>query len=229
MLAKAVAAAVLVGLVAMTFACTSTAAPTPTATPTDMPTPTPTRVAETPTVQTPIAASGPDKLALVGLWPFGPSWAVEAGTVGGTPYAFLASGGGVYILDVSWPEAPKRVSDTIRSKSVVVGLALSENVLYVAAYDGGLLVYDVSSPATPRLLSTVPALGGVGDVAVQGHYAYLVDEHNLGSSLRILDVSDPSQPKQVGEYVHRWRGFHVTVQGDWAYMEGEALVTVDIS
>ncbi|MDP3064625.1 MAG: hypothetical protein Q8O40_15675 [Chloroflexota bacterium] len=179
--------------------------------------------------QTPTAASSPDKLDLVGIWPFGPSWAVEAGRIGGKPYAFLGSGGGVYVLDVSRPDAPRMVSDTIRTKSVVLGLALSEGVLYVAANDDGLFAYDVSSPATPRLLSTVPALGGVVDVAVQGHYAYAVDEHNLTSSLRVLDVSDPSRPKQVGEYVHSWRGFHVAVQGNRAYMEGEALVTVDIS
>ncbi|MDP3063839.1 MAG: hypothetical protein Q8O40_11620 [Chloroflexota bacterium] len=200
----------------------------PTPTPTAAATPTPTPVAETPTA-TPIAASGPDKLSLVGIWPFGPSWTIEAGRVGGKPYAFLASGGGVYIVDISRPEAPKMVSDTIRTKSVVLGLALSEGVLYVAANDDGLFVYDVSSPATPKLLSTVSALGGVGDVAVQGRYAYAVDEHNLTSSLRVLDVSDPSQPKEMGEYVHSWRGFHVAVQGDRAYMEGEALATVDIS
>ncbi|MDP2949532.1 MAG: hypothetical protein Q8P22_08340, partial [Chloroflexota bacterium] len=220
MAGRALVVTFLIGVAVWILACSPGAPPG---------TPTPSGMAETPTVQTSIAGSMPDKLSVVGIWPFGPSWAIEAGQVGGKPYVFLASGGGVYALDVSVPNAPKLASDAIRTRSVVLGLALSEGVLYVAAHDEGILVYDVSSPATPKLLSTVSALGGVGDVALQGHYAYVVGEHGLGSSLYILDVSDPSQPKEIGEYVHSWRGFHVAVQGDRAYMEGEALVTVDIS
>ncbi len=211
---------------------TPTLEPTPTLMPisTPAPTPTPTEAALTPT--TPATASMPDTVSLRGLWPFGPSWAVAAGQVAGKPYAFLASGGGVYVLDVSQPNAPRLVGDTIRTKSLVVGLALSENVLYVAAYDAGLLVYDVASPAAPKLLSSVSIEGAWGvklqspaPVQAGGRYAYVVSE----SSLTVLDVTDPSQPKRWGEYQHGWRAFHVAVEGDRAYVDGQGLITVDIS
>ncbi len=54
---------------------------------------------------------------------------------------------------------------------------------------------DISAPTAPRLLANFPAPGGGGDVEVQGSYAYVVDG---GYGLRILDISDPAQPRQVG-------------------------------
>ena len=185
------------------------------------PTPTPT--------STPTVTSGPEKLSPIGWWPFGPSWAVEVAKVAGKPYAFLGSGGGVYILDVSQADTPWLVSDAIRTPGIVVGLHVTDGVLYVAALEAGLYVYDVSDPTEPLLLSTLPAEGWLWDVVVQGNYAYLVDDHWPGGSLAALDVSSPGQLKAVGRYEHDWRAFHVAVQGEYAYLEGEALVTVDVS
>ena len=215
-------------LLMLILALTACAQATPTPTNTHTPSPTPT-VTPMPTATSVKASYGPESLSLVGTWPFGPSWAVETAMIGGQPYAFLGSGGGVYALDVSQPGNPQIVSDAIRTQGVIVGLHASGNILYVAAFDSGLFIYDVSDPARPALLSTLQAEGAVWDMAVQGQYTYVVDDHYPTSSLSVVDVSDPSHPEIMGHYEHTWRAFRVAVQGNYAYLDGEALVTVDIS
>jgi hypothetical protein len=72
------------------------------------------------------------------------------------------------------------------------------NRLYVVSFANGLLFYDLTYPAAPQLLGNVPGEGGSGlgivDAAVVNQRAYLADAFGL----RIVDVTDPTQPKDLG-------------------------------
>jgi hypothetical protein len=64
-------------------------------------------------------------------------------------------------------------------------------------------------------------------VAVSGPYVYVA---NRGAGLRILDVSEPAQPKQVGLYDSPYLASAVVVAGDYAYVtDFDSLRVVNVS
>lgn len=89
--------------------------------------------------------------------------------------------------------------------------------------EDGLSIFDVSTPASPNLVSTVQPLG-IWDVKVVGHYAYL-----SGDGLQIYDLSDPTTPKLVGQFDTLVTS-SLDVVGDIAYLaDSYGLVVVDVS
>lgn len=103
-------------------------------------------------------------------------------------------------------------------------LAFSGDLLIAGNYHG-FNIYDLSKAGIPELLSSVVCPGGQGDVSVVGDLLILSVEQTrarldcglLGVAdkisaerfrgLRIFDISDPSQPLQVGA-VQTCRGSH---------------------
>lgn len=70
---------------------------------------------------------------------------------------------------------------------------------YIAAGTGGLLIVDVTTPASPTLLGSTPARGYAQDVEVVGSIAYVAESDYVGSGgLRIIDVSSPATPIELG-------------------------------
>jgi hypothetical protein len=74
-------------------------------------------------------------------------------------------------------------------------VAVSGSRAFVADYDQGLRVVDVSNPLAPALGSGVPTPGYAVDVVVSGSYAY-VAIYDRG--LQVVDVSDPLAPTPAG-------------------------------
>jgi hypothetical protein len=75
------------------------------------------------------------------------------------------------------------------------------NYAYITDFDFGLYILDVSDPNEPFLISKLE-LPFVFDIVLQGDFAYLsfmVLDTGL-SGFRILDISNPAVPIQVGEY-----------------------------
>ncbi|MEO0270009.1 MAG: hypothetical protein ABIM85_06445 [candidate division WOR-3 bacterium] len=69
----------------------------------------------------------------IGNWPFGPSYAVSFDP--SRNLVFLGSGGGVYILNVSNPSNPQKVSEKIHTRGFVQRLFYEpiNKRLYIAA------------------------------------------------------------------------------------------------
>lgn len=68
---------------------------------------------------------------------------------------------------------------------------------------GGLHVYDIENPAEPKLLSFWPCAGsGVHRFTFDGRYAYLSPEMEgyVGNIVLILDLQDPTNPREVGRW-----------------------------
>ena len=151
----------------------------------------------------------------VGNWPFGPSWAVAYDSA--RSLVFCASGGGVYILDVSDPSSPFRISTRIRTRGSVWGLFYdySSERLYIADYNAGLEIWDVSVPDLPIKLGHYDTPDDTRDVVVSGSYAYVADGD---SGLHVIDVSTPSNPVEVGYYDTPGWPEDVVVSGSYAYV-----------
>lgn len=120
------------------------------------------------------------------------------------------------------------------------GLHVAGGYAYVAHSNDGLRIVDVSDPSKPRevgfcVISTPPREAGTIStpaygVDVVGGYAYVAA--GLGG-LRVIDVSDPSNPQEVGFCTFLAsqglaEGIHVA--GNHAYVAGRSgLFVVDVS
>jgi hypothetical protein len=102
-------------------------------------------------------------------------------------------------------------------------LAVDGDLAFVVSGDGGvgpaggLHVFDVGNPAEPTLIGSLETPRFARAIALEGTIAYVADSHVL----RIVDVSVPSQPVQVGE---------IRLEGEWpkaidvAVSDGFAIV-----
>jgi hypothetical protein len=70
-------------------------------------------------------------------------------------------------------------------------ITICGNALYIAAGTNGLRIMDISNPASPSLVLTIPALLSISDVAVYNGYLYTADG---ASGIRVFDISNPLNP-----------------------------------
>lgn len=136
-------------------------------------------------------------MRIVGRWPF---TGCQLG-VGDTTrnLCFAACGGGVYVLDITDPANPQKLSERIQTGGIVRDLyfdhALSR--LYVACEEGGLELWDVRTATAPYRLGACPTPSRAWSVLVSGHYAFIA---NREQGISILDILDPANPHEVGRY-----------------------------
>ncbi len=131
-----------------------------------------------------------------------------------------------------------RVSDRMfLPSSVAFGIALDGPYAYIADYNSGLQIADISDPAHPVQVGTwlrpdyrtarPPKEMSWRSVDVQDGIAYLA----MGAlGLRILDVRDPRVPREIGSYVAKEGLIWARVRGKHAFVAGGlSLRAVDIS
>ncbi len=146
----------------------------------------------------------------VGRWPYGPAFAVA---VQGD-YAYLGSGGGIYILNISDPTLPTKISE-IATPSVVEGLFVNNLHLYVADYYAGLRIINVADPANPYEEGYYNTPGHAYSVYVLGSYAYVAA---AWAGLRVINVADPAHPYELGYYDTPDQAYGVYVLDSYAYV-----------
>jgi len=109
-------------------------------------------------------------------------------------FAYLTSGSGVRIADISEPSSPAFVG-----WAWVPGDAVAAEVVrgigYVAASEAGLGIIDLTDPLEPSTLGWVDTPDQVFDVRVEDDVACVTD---LYGGLRFLDVSDPEAVSLLG-------------------------------
>lgn len=136
----------------------------------------------------------------VGAWPYGPAGAMAFDAA--RSLAFVGTGGVVMTVDISNPAAPTPVSDAIRTRGAVQGLAFdpATDRLFLAGGDEGLEIWDVQSPAAPQRLGSVRlTYFGVdvpaNAVVVADDFAYVSASFGY---VHVIDVSDPANPADIG-------------------------------
>jgi hypothetical protein len=170
-------------------------------------------------------------------------------------FAYLNVGPVFAVLDVSDPQTPQPLGAVKLPVETIADITVNNGFAYVAAIEGGLRIVDVSQPAQPVEVGTYqpPLVEGVGlnytgagpgppnhldyrqgarivVIEQRGEqiYAYVA----LGAGLRVVDVSNPTQPVEVG-LISPDEGaiVDVAVSGDWAYLVNPqtGLQIVDIS
>ena len=142
-------------------------------------------------------------------------------------YVFLANGrGGLHILDVSDPQALRRVG-ILYPHGKAAALAKYQQYVYVAAGTSGLTILDVGQPAEPRLVSIVSLRGGASDILIVPPYAYVGTQQGV---LYILDLTTPLQPRLLGQIDVGGQVVDMAVADGVAYLAclKQGVVMVDV-
>jgi len=92
-------------------------------------------------------------------------------------------------------------------------LIVDADKVYLAAYDSGLIIIDVSNKNSPSELARYSTNCYAMDVAIAGHFAYVA---NNNDGLLILDVS--VLPSEVGRYKTEDIADAIDVNGAYAYI-----------
>jgi len=137
--------------------------------------------------------------------------------------AYLTNGD-VQIVDISDPAQPRPLA-SIDSGGRARHMAVADHIAYVADGDLGLQVIDVSDACAAVVLATLPT--EAVRVAVAGGWAYVAG----GSSLQIVDVSNPTMPRIMGSAPLSGGTRDLAVVGSIAYVLTAAgsLEIVDVS
>jgi hypothetical protein len=160
----------------------------------------------------------PIGLELVGRWPYGSCNTVVADD----DYVYIGSGGVITIVDMTNPSTAVEMSRII-TPGAVFGLFRSGHYLYVADKLGGLRIIDVSAPSNPIETGSFDTPMPAWSVYVAGNYAYVAgwSTHSsppgMAVGLSIFDISDPSNPIEVGTY-GPLDAADVYVSGNYAYV-----------
>jgi hypothetical protein len=102
------------------------------------------------------------------------------------PVALSTSGGTTVqeLTPAQWNWSPKDM--------VVIGAKA-----FIAAGTSGLVVMDLSDPASPKMLANLALPGDACAIEVSGRYAYVAC---LSGGLQIVDIGNPASPRIASEY-----------------------------
>ena len=167
---------------------------------------------------------------------FGPgNTGIYNATISGN-YAFIAdggSGGGVHIVDISDISNPTLVKfvDTADQAHEVIVVG---NYAYVATEDGGFSVVDISNLNNASEIVTRHLFGddAAAGLVIDGNYAYVANNTESGGNggLVIFDISDPTNPIQVGSLVmdYPWQ---IAKSGNYVYIAAQTggMKVIDVS
>ena len=149
-------------------------------------------------------------------------------------YVVPGCGPTIVILDISDPAKPRLIpneGEVIDHWATVP--ALNGNVIYTPVA-GGLGIFDMSDPAHPVRVSTLPWKEGIAHIAISDRY--LIIRPYSGTAWVLYDLSDPLRPVEVGLIEDQFRVFAVVgnklffVPGwDTAPTDATTLIIQDIS
>jgi len=157
----------------------------------------------------------------VGRWPYGPAYAVAV--QGG--YAYLGSGGGIYILDIADPTSPTKIAQ-IATPGVVHGLFLDDFLLYVGDREAGLRIINVADQANPYEIGYYDTPGWAIGVNVVDTLAYVAD---WKAGLRVINVADPTNPFEVGYYDTPGSAYGLYLVDSLAYIADGDLRMINVA
>ncbi len=142
------------------------------------------------------------------------------------------------VIDMSNPENPVVVGSEEMGFTRAFGIALTEESSKTPlAFIGGsgdpkgFSIVDISDPADPRLIATVPLPFDTGEFDIEGHYLYIPADYG---EIEIYDISNPLTPVFVDSMEFSFSISYIKVIDDTMYIgrrvgSHSAMFIVDVS
>jgi hypothetical protein len=150
-------------------------------------------------------------------------------------HVLVAGGvGGLVVLDIADPAIPRvvfveRGPGNQASGSPALGIDLTGTLAVVSFRAstrylgiGGVGVYDVSDPATPRVISAIDVPASPFDVRACGDKVFVTHEDE---GMSIFDLSSPNSPRQVARHTTT-PAYDVRIDGMRAYVMAQGTVEI---
>jgi hypothetical protein len=131
------------------------------------------------------------------------------------------------IIDVSDPASPFVVGEFILIGRIKDIDTLGSYVYALNNYGNEMNIIDVSDPHNPHLASSFDPIGLVSKLQITGSTAYII---TMTHGLRIIDLTDPLNPAQIGYCYTPGISYDLFVKGYYAYIaDGADLTIIDVS
>lgn len=141
-------------------------------------------------------------------------------------YAYGADWQGLTIFSLGSGADAKAIKHFPSTHEVPVhNVAVAGHFLLFDNQYTGLKVLDLTSPAEPVLVTTVPGLGTLNRILVDKTTAYCVSKQGL----HLVDVADPPNAKQLGEFLSDTPFTDVAVADGYAFVTGAGLTVLSVS
>ncbi|MDZ7363862.1 MAG: hypothetical protein ONB46_24575 [candidate division KSB1 bacterium] len=129
-------------------------------------------------------------------------------------YGFSRTGG-VQIFNVARIDAPQKVGSYrfTNTDSYEHGVVV-DNYLYIAAHEKGIEVADISSPAAPRHVTTLPA-GNAFALASSGNYLFVAGGR---AGFAVIDISNRAAPQLLATKTTSALAQDVVIAGNYAHL-----------
>lgn len=156
-----------------------------------------------------------------GCWGYGDSL--------GREFALMCGYFELDIWDVTNPANPILAKTIPTTGSDLKQVRPYRHYLYAVNQSGPLQIIDVSDPYNASTVAGyLPCAAGAGShtIHIDGHYAYLNTAGSCARDLRILDLTDPLNPVEVGHYTYPGPGF---VDAHDSYVYGNTCYVANLA
>lgn len=140
---------------------------------------------------------------------------------------------GLIIIDVSDPHAPYETASILGNDLIVshwvTDVFVRDKLAYVTlGGDSSLAVVNVEDASDPSLVGSLNLNAFPRAVFVEGEYAYIACGY---CGLVIADISDPSNPEEIGRFSYDCydRAYDVCVSGKYAYLASQRCGLIVVS
>jgi hypothetical protein len=130
-------------------------------------------------------------------------------------------------IDITFPITPI-TADIYYPPETIHNFSISDNHVYLADFMHGLRAVDISDPFYMHEDFSYSRSGQDYDVILHDTLAYVKEDYKL----KIIDVADQRNPRELGYFESSWRCHAYEIRGDIAYMleaSDTALYAIDIS
>lgn len=132
-------------------------------------------------------------------------------------YAYAVGGNTIAIFDISDPARPVMTYRLRVREPVFYGVSLSSSIAGVAAGEY-FQIFDISNPDTVILRGSAGnTYSSYDDIAASGDYIYTTHNDYYIGSLRVIDISDRSNPVYIDSCRGLYGSNNVFISGGYAY------------
>ncbi len=125
------------------------------------------------------------------------------------PYALLAAGlDGVVVLNLSDPTQPAITGRVALPGVRIWDVKVHDHYAYGVPAQGPTLIVDLTQPESPALADTfrTQAIPGAQNLTIDGNLGYFAVGGTANRDLRIVNLSNPVAPQEVGSWAHPQSG-----------------------